>query len=523
MRPTIYLWIISAQLAATTALAQETDLTQTPNLAGAGIRKSLLDQIGLGRGDTSSPDSSVFVIARDPFRSIARGRSLFQRKFTGAQGLGPRSEDGVGDIENDLSIGAGLADSCAACHGRPKGAAGTGGNVFTRPDSRDAPHLFGSGLIEMLADEITEDLRAIRAASIANARTTRAVDTRALVSKGISFGSIRARPNGTVDTSLVEGVDADLRVRPFFAQGGEFSLRAFIVGAFNAEMGIEVFDPDLLAASQGNRVVTPAGLVLDGALDAIGAPPAATALADPDGDGIRDELPAAAVDHLEWYLLNYFKPAVMTLSPTARRGRTLFDQAGCNRCHVADLELRHDRRVADVETVQDNARGGFNRLFATATVRFVELEDNSGHPTLKQPGNQTFVVRNVFTDLKRHDLGPAFHERNFNGAITTRFVTEPLWGVATTAPYGHDGRSINLREVILRHGGEALAERNAFAAMPEANQDAIIRFLETLVLFPPPDTASNLDPGNPNAAGYPQVAHGSITLTPLFNDPTDRE
>jgi CxxC motif-containing protein (DUF1111 family) len=36
-------------------------------------------------------------------------------------------------------------------------------------------------------------------------------------------------------------------------------------------------------------------------------------------------------------------------------------------------------------------------------------------------------------------------------------MTEPLWGVGSTAPYGHDGRSINLREVILRHGGEALA------------------------------------------------------------------
>ena len=33
--------------------------------------------------------------------------------------------------------------------------------MATRPDSRDAPHLFGLGLKEMLADEITADLRAL--------------------------------------------------------------------------------------------------------------------------------------------------------------------------------------------------------------------------------------------------------------------------------------------------------------------------------------------------------------------------
>jgi len=40
----------------------------------------------------------------------------------------------------------------------------------TRPDSRDAPHLFGLGLREMLADEITMDLRNIRTLAIAQAQ-----------------------------------------------------------------------------------------------------------------------------------------------------------------------------------------------------------------------------------------------------------------------------------------------------------------------------------------------------------------
>jgi hypothetical protein len=95
------------------------------------------------------------VIAFDPFRAIRRGRQLFQRKFTRLEGLGPVSGDGFGDIGTDGSIGAGLVDSCAGCHGRPRGSAGFGGDVVTRPDSRDAPHLFGLGLKEMLAERIS--------------------------------------------------------------------------------------------------------------------------------------------------------------------------------------------------------------------------------------------------------------------------------------------------------------------------------------------------------------------------------
>jgi hypothetical protein len=44
-----------------------------------------------------------------------------------------------------------------------------------------------------------------------------------------------------------------------------------------------------------------------------------------------------------------------------------------------------------------------------------------------------------------------------------------------------------------------------------------------LVLFPPDDTASNLDPGDPTKNYFPQFGNGSIKLTVLFNDPTDPE
>jgi hypothetical protein len=80
-----------------------------------------------------------------------------------------------------------------------------------------------------------------------------------------------------------------------------------------------------------------------------------------------------------------------------------------------------------------------------------------------------------------------------------------------------------LTEVILRHGGEAQGERDAFAALPDQERGLILDFLNALVLFPPDDTASNLDPGNRAAAGFPQFGHGSIKLGALFNNPADPE
>ena len=508
--------------------AQLPDKTVTPNSADVGINKSFAQQAGAGRGDVMTPDSSLFIITRDPFRAIRRGRQLFQRKYTRVHGIGPLSGDGIGNIETTLAIGAGLVDSCAGCHGRPRGAAGFGGDVVTRPDSRDAPHLFGLGLKEMLADEITSDLRAIRQQAIEEARrspSNRPV-TKALASKGINYGSISATRRGNqveVDTSQVSGVDTDLRVRPFFVQGGTISIREFINGAWNAEMGLQAVDPELAAAKDGARITTPSGMVLDGAKDQIEAPPASAAWQDPDADGVSNEIPTSIVDFMEFYLLNYFKPAIYEQTPRVIAGRQKFQEIGCSQCHISDLQINRDRRVADLETVYDRENGIFNNLFGTASTLFTQHNDASGFPTFKRSANQPFLVRNIFTDFKRHDLGANFYERNYDGTIQKKFLTTPLWGVGSTAPYGHDGRSINLKEVILRHGREAQAASEAFAALSPSDQFTVLEFLNSLIIFPPDDTASNLDPGNRHAVGFPQFGHGSVKLTVLFNDPSDVE
>jgi hypothetical protein len=512
--------------------AQMVDNTQATNPINAGINKSLTQEVGAGRGSVNTSDSSLFIINRDAFRAIRRGRQLFQRKFTRVQGQGAGIDDGVGDIATTIGIGAGLVDSCAGCHARPRGSAGFGGDVVTRPDSRSTPHLFGLGLKEMLADEMTADMRVIRSQAVTRAKQSGQLVTLPLVTKGVSFGSITANPDGSIDTSQVQGVNPDLRIRPFFAHGGTISIREFIVGALNAEMGLQSLDPDLQTASTGGTVTTPSGMMLDGstdpvthmAHDTIEVPPAP----DPENG---NEIDAALVDHLEFYLLNYFKPGIYQQDASSSHGLKVFNQLGCAACHVQNLTINHDRRVADVNTVYDPVNGIFNRIFATATALIHKVDDGSGYPPLMVPNGQPFVVQNIFTDFKRHDLGPNFHERNWDGSFQTEFLTKPLWGVGSLGSLGHDGRSINLVEVILRHGGEAQASRDAFANLFSQDQQSgdqgdafdLLHFLSTLVLFPPDDTASNLDPGNPGAPNFPQSGHGSIKLTVLFNNPKDPE
>jgi len=505
------------------------------NTVNEGIQKNLAEEVGGGRGDLLTQGTSRYIIARDPFRAIRRGRQLFQRKFLPTQGFSGR--DRSGNIQLDPSVGAGVVDSCAGCHGRPRGGAGFGGDVFTRPDSRDAPHLFGLGLQEMLGDEMTAELRAEKAALAVG-------QTAPLSAKGVSFGSITRTGATTFNTAGVVGVNPDLRVRPFFAQGGTMSIREFLVGAFNAEMGLQSDDPDLHAAAiNRQRVVTPSGMVLDGTIDAIEAPPVTGSNGiDPDGDGISNEMPVSLVDFEEFYLLHYFKPATHVDTTDSARvtevnnGRTLFTAVGCASCHVPSLTINRDRRIADVETNFDASQGNpFSRMFATASAFPFSIDDPPPDPVIKTFASnpafpqsaaapaRSFVVNNFFADLKRHDLGPTFWERNFDGTLQKQMMTEPLWGVATTAPYGHDGRSHSLEEVILRHGGEALEARNSFAALSRANKNQVLAFLSSLVLFSPDDIASNLAPANPAATNFPQSGHGAIALTVLFNNPADKE
>ena len=123
-------------------------------------------------------------------------------------------------------------------------------------------------------------------------------------------------------------------------------------------------------------------------------------------------------------------------------------------------------------------------------------------PRLPANGDGSIDVP-LFSDLKRHDMGPCLTDpapplpaQGTDVAnITTsprEYLTRPIWGVADTGPWLHDGRALTLRDAILMHGdsatcsgSEAAPVVDAFEKLSAADQQAVVDFLLTLRLpFP---------------------------------------
>lgn len=100
---------------------------------------------------------------------------------------------------------------------------------------------------------------------------------------------------------------------------------------------------------------------------------------------------------------------------------------------------------------------------------------------------QSFQLIWPYTDLLLHDMGPGLADGRPEGrASGTEWRTPPLWGIGLTArvsghtQFLHDGRARSLLEAILWHGGEAETARAGAVALPRADRDALITFLESL-------------------------------------------
>lgn len=64
--------------------------------------------------------------------------------------------------------------------------------------------------------------------------------------------------------------------------------------------------------------------------------------------------------------------------------------------------------------------------------------------------------------------------------VANEWRTPPLWGVADSGPYLHDGRATTLDEAISAHRGESSGVTERYQALPEADKANILAFLGTL-------------------------------------------
>src|SRR5579864_8268612 len=177
---------------------------------------------------------------------IEYGKKIFMANWTDQEGGGRPMTKGTGAALSDPSkplVGARAwnrisgpdANSCYGCHNQPYGIPGGSGEFVTgvcvlaqrfdfatldRNDSlpekgavderqhpitlqnignlRATTGMFGAGYLEMLARQMTAELQAIR-------DSLQLGQTKPLIAKGVSFGQLTRRKDGSWDTSKVEG------------------------------------------------------------------------------------------------------------------------------------------------------------------------------------------------------------------------------------------------------------------------------------------------------------------------------
>lgn len=419
---------------------------------------------------------------------VEQGEILFTAKFTDGDGVGrPMATQAIIPTKRKRPspqifqrLAGADANACSSCHNDPVtgGAGDLVTNVFvsegftnadfdtTDPqfsNERNTNHLMGAGLVELLAREMSTELQSQRRNALAKARAGRAPQTVALASKGVSFGSLTAHPDGMVDVTQLDGIDTDLVIRPFSQKGVITSLRQFTVNALNHHHGMQ-------------------------ASERFG--PRWTGEADFDADGIAGEISDGDVSALVAWQATRKAPGRVDPGNTkwrrlAIQGDRVFDDIGCAQCHRRALPLDH---LTFADPGPFDAAG----TLRPGEVRQGAVYDLSHLPWVKALPRDASgaVLVPLFGDLKRHRIADQQVTELGNELLGQRFVdrdvfmTGELWGIASTAPYGHRGDLTTLDRVIRAHGAAARQSRDHYVALSDDDRTALIAFLKTLVIAP---------------------------------------
>lgn len=422
------------------------------------------------------------------------GRLLFESVFNICDGQGRPGTTGSGEGRlpgqpTFIRTSAPDSSSCAGCHSQPR-SGGSGGfvaNVFVLAQAidpvtdsvspalsneRNTLGMFGAGPIEMLGREMTAELQSILEAALNKAVGSGQLIIKSLDTKGVHFGEIYVYPNGFVDTRAVKGIDPDLIIKPFHQAGVVRSIREFTDNAMNHHHGMQAEERFDLNPDKGP---------------------------DFDRDAISHELTIGDITAITIFQAGLGTPGRVLPTDNATRtlveeGEMLFDQVGCTSCHVPEFILKSRFYI---EPNPLNPPGTFNEMEQSFSF---DMTRDGEKPRLEKAFDGGAVLR-PYTDLKRHNLCDSpdhpdpirffCNEQLAQGRPDQDdkpgeeyFLTRKLWDVGSSAPYGHRGDLTTITEAILAHGGEARGQRDAFVALSQIEQKAIVEFLKTLQILP---------------------------------------
>lgn len=476
-------------------------LEQPRDLSGRSVKTPRVRAIH-GR---TLPGSSGWLMEHDPWLAYQRGRDLALREFSRFEGAfgdtgrlgGKTLDDGATPMMSRDNI-----NSCGGCHNVPWRDMGAGITIAKNSGSgRNTPHIFGGGETEMIGEEIRRQLLAqvdrngngcIELSEASGPATVRPTGPDGPV---LDFGRFDdADGDGRPDLNPVvfvwyldargkriawardlkepgvAGYGIEVQVfghgqRDRIGHGGLGStLRHLGSQAWDMHSGLQAHDPTSSTEPNDDGIC---GVSLVGARQFfssftrdIGAVCTASGISldDPDRDGVVEEISEGDLDLLEFFLLNHPAPGRQS-GWGVEEGQKRFVQIGCTECHVSDWQVNNDRRFFELQVA--DGKGALRRL----------------------PGHGSAMFRGVFSDFRHHDMGEDFCEMQYDGSTMRRFRTTPLWGVGSTAPYGHDGADLSLDSVIRRHGGEAAGSRDAYMALTPPERLELQAFLSSLVLY----------------------------------------
>lgn len=291
---------------------------------------------------------------------------------------------------------------------------------------RNTPALYGAGLIDRVSEKDLERTRKRSSQRYpqVSGRVARIQTGTADDSRRVTRGTRRRRNSSLVMTDSFKG-----RVGRFGWRGQISTLDEFVRGACANELG--------LAVSTQPQPVDPTSASLDNmGLD----------LTDRQCRELTSFVASLPAPKPEW-------PTDDDQRKIAEHGRLIFDQVGCNACHVE--RLGQAEFVYSDLLLHDMGSSLSDPLPAPSETSVSTLPGYYG-------GLQTIFSTTPLAQTRRE------------------WRTPPLWGSADSAPYMHDGRAATFNDAILAHGGEAKFCVTNFIRSSPKDRIALLAFLETL-------------------------------------------
>jgi CxxC motif-containing protein (DUF1111 family) len=182
----------------------------------------------------------------------------------------------------------------------------------------------------------------------------------------------------------------------------------------------------------------------------------------------------------------------------AEHGHKVFHSIGCTACHVRKLDsvdgIYSDLLLHDLGSeLADPAAAEFGLVLIKredllpqeAKRARAQQSQSNPNPNPSPYGGGTGLTT-LAEDLTRPvnivdaKAGTKSEFRRQFSHVDREWRTPPLWGVADSAPYMHDGRAATLNEAISLHGGEAAGSKQKFFESPEEDRLAVVAFLKCL-------------------------------------------